>query len=329
MSKFVFNIVAISVLVIFVFFVMLICLPMDKDDYLLEYNKKIEIIKKTPGPRLIFIGPSTLAFGIDSKQISDSLGINVINMGLHAGIGARYYIDDYLHYVREDDIVLISPSYYGDFLHGGNGFPETMPDLMIATGWRNIERLNYEQLLQLFKGTPFYCLRSLMKLRRPPMEKFNPMQKNQEFRFVASGFNEYGDEISHWIIPSNTIKKENTDEPLLSYNKEKCDSSFLIYLKRAVEKYLNKGAKVLIMPELCSHTNYVLYKPAYLEEDMLRYGLVFFASPSKFEFHDSLSYNGWGAPHLSRAGVTLASERLVSLLRNNKSIKSVVHQADR
>lgn len=327
MRKFILKILAISGIVVLIFFFMLICLPMDKDDYIREYNKKIDLIKKTPSPRMILMGASTLAFGIDSKQISDSLGINVINMGLHAGIGARYYLDDYLQFIRQGDIVIISPSYYSDFIEGANGFPETMPDLMIATNWRNVEELNIYQIIQIIKGTPFYCLRCAHNLFKSPMKVFDPKQENQEFRFIASGFNEYGDEYSHWIIPSRNNKHSTeANEVLASKNNIKVDEKFIKYLKSVIEKYKKKGANVLLMPEISSHKNYVEYNPIQIENIMKKHGMTFFTNPKNLEFHDSYSFDEWGAAHLNRDGVTQASERIAILLRNQKLIQRLYNK---
>ena len=321
MKKFIFNILSISIIVVFVFFLMLICLPMDKDDYMREYNKKMELIQSTRSPRLIFIGASTLAFNIDSKQISDSLGINVINMGLHAGIGARYYIDDFLQYIRRGDIVIISPSYYADFIEGGNGSPEAMPDLMIATNWRNVEKLNLNQLLQIIKGVPFYCLRSTMNMWKTPMKEFDPNQKNLEFRYIASGFNEYGDEVSHWIIPSRNNKLVFEDDNVKPSINKNVDENFIIYLKKSIEKYEKKEAVVLLMPEISSHSKYVEYNPIQIESIMEKHGIYFFTSPQNLVFHDSYSYDIWGDAHFDRKGVTLASNRIIELLRNQIYLK--------
>ena len=63
---------------------------MEQDGYLQAYNKKCQLLEDTPSPRIIFVGGSNLAFGLDSQRIKDSLNINVINYGLHAGIGLKY-----------------------------------------------------------------------------------------------------------------------------------------------------------------------------------------------------------------------------------------------
>ena len=84
---------------------------MEQDGYLQAYNKKCQLLEDTPSPRIIFVGGSNLAFGLDSQRIKDSLNINVINYGLHAGIGLKYMIDDISTYARKGDIIVFAPEY--------------------------------------------------------------------------------------------------------------------------------------------------------------------------------------------------------------------------
>ena len=52
------------------------------DSYLAAILEKDRLIRNTPSPKIILVGGSNLAFGIDSKAIEDSLGLHVVNMGL-------------------------------------------------------------------------------------------------------------------------------------------------------------------------------------------------------------------------------------------------------
>ena len=81
---------------------------MEQDGYLQAYNKKCQLLEDAPAPRIIFVGGSNLAFGLDSQRIKDSLNINVINYGLHAGIGLKYMIDDISTYAKEKVTLLYS-----------------------------------------------------------------------------------------------------------------------------------------------------------------------------------------------------------------------------
>ncbi|NID08917.1 hypothetical protein [Fibrivirga algicola] len=68
-------------------------------------------------PRLILAGGSGVAFGIDSQLLEDSLGIPVVNMGLHADLGLPFMLKQLQAIAKPTDIVLFTPEYfltYGD-----------------------------------------------------------------------------------------------------------------------------------------------------------------------------------------------------------------------
>jgi hypothetical protein len=52
------------------------------DNYLAAVLEKDRIIRNASSPKVILVGGSNLAFGIDSKMMQDSLGMSVVNMGL-------------------------------------------------------------------------------------------------------------------------------------------------------------------------------------------------------------------------------------------------------
>lgn len=108
MKKFINNILLIAGILI-TLILAITMLPMEQDGYLQAYNKKCQLLEDTPSPRIIFVGGSNLAFGLDSQRIKDSLNINVINYGLHAGIGLKYMIDDISTYARKGDIIVFAP----------------------------------------------------------------------------------------------------------------------------------------------------------------------------------------------------------------------------
>ena len=59
------------------------------DNYLAAVLEKDRLIRSTPSPKIVLVGGSNLAFGIDSKKIEDSLGLRVVNMGLYAKLGLQ------------------------------------------------------------------------------------------------------------------------------------------------------------------------------------------------------------------------------------------------
>jgi hypothetical protein len=93
------------------------------DNYLAAVLEKDRLIRSTPSPKIILVGGSNLAFGIDSRMLRDSLKVNVVNMGLYAKLGLRYMLAQVKPYIRAGDVVVIVPEYdqfYGKFSEGDN-----------------------------------------------------------------------------------------------------------------------------------------------------------------------------------------------------------------
>lgn len=89
----------------------LVQVPIDKENMLHAYADKVNRLQELEGERLIIIGGSNVTFGINSAKLADATGKPVVNMGLHAGLGLKFCMEDLLHYVRKGDVVIVSPEY--------------------------------------------------------------------------------------------------------------------------------------------------------------------------------------------------------------------------
>lgn len=91
-----------------------------KDGYLAAIIDKHARLARTESPRLILVGGSNLAFGIDSARLEEATGLSVVNMGLHAGLGLKYMLDEIKPFLRTGDVVVVVPEYeqYYGFTYG-------------------------------------------------------------------------------------------------------------------------------------------------------------------------------------------------------------------
>jgi hypothetical protein len=149
---------------------------------------KHELIEAIKTPKLIFAGGSNLAFGIDSKEIADSLGIHVINMSLHAGLGASFILNDIKSCVAEGDIVVLSLEY---FLEKEGQYPLLL----------NAEKY-YPKAKNFFRHdiglmTDVYLQDSKDEIKR----LFGQKKEKQDSVYTSSAFNQYGDVVSHLNQP--------------------------------------------------------------------------------------------------------------------------------
>jgi hypothetical protein len=212
-------------------------LPDNPDRYLLAYDQKIDLLRRSSSaPRLIFVGGSTLSFGIDSKLIRDALHIEkVINYGLHAGIGLQYILDDIYAYTRDHDIIVIVPEYqqfYGTEAYGS--IPLARIVLEHPKKW---ELLNLPQKFSVLKNST-----GVVK------EKFEYallhliFHRNTSKIYALSAFNEYGDVYAHWNLPNEKF-------PISSSFRSNFNYKFGEYFVEKIQEF-EKKCKVILLPPI-------------------------------------------------------------------------------
>lgn len=111
LSKFLKNSFAISALAALIIGALFVTTPPDKKHLYQASLLKSNLLRTVPSPRIIIVGGSNVAFGIDSERMEQELGIPVINDGLHVALGIAP-LNEIKHYLRSGDIVIISLEYY-------------------------------------------------------------------------------------------------------------------------------------------------------------------------------------------------------------------------
>jgi hypothetical protein len=197
------KILLMSFLVGFTVATIIISVPFNDDNYYLALLEKHTILEKTPQPRIILIGGSNLAFGIDSEKMKNELNVSIVNSGLHAGIGLNYMLNDLKPYLNDGDIIIIIPEY--DVVKK-DGEPESLA-AMIDMNPRSITYLNQKEFLNLhIIGTRLFRNKVTL-LENNFFKKLElwspPVTNNTTFKYTRYGFNQYGDEVSHLKFKSN------------------------------------------------------------------------------------------------------------------------------
>lgn len=179
----------ISALLFFVYAGVFFCFvpPQYTKNYQASILDKIHRLGDIQEPKIILIGNSSLAFGLDSAMIEQACGMPVVNLGLHAGLGNKFLERMAFGNISEGDIVIVAHTDYSD-----NGRIE-QPDL----AWITLE--NYEEIwrildlsewMQILPALPNYIWQSV--------SLFLSGRGNQtpggEYR--RDMFNQYGDVVS-------------------------------------------------------------------------------------------------------------------------------------
>lgn len=290
MKRFILKILAFALIPIGFYIYFIFAIPVPDDLYFIEYNKKMELLERVPSPRIIFVGGSSLAFGLDSKRIQDSLKLPVINSALHAGIGLKFILDDAASYFRKGDIVFITPE-YTHFDGGAYGESLTLPILLKATKWKKLNLLNKKQWYIFLKGIP-----DLRKYAKMPKEGYK-----------ASNFNEFGDEVFHWTIPDLPI-------PPSSYACNPLDEDFFMYFIEKVNEIEKMGCTVIISPCACRESLYNAYKNIdKIEKRLAELKRPFNTPARKHALDDSCAFDT--DFHLNKKGVDIFTGMIIEELK--------------
>ena len=94
--------------------------PRYEETFMGELKEKVRLLDETPSPRLILVGGSGAAFGVDSCLLEEALpDYHVVNFGMYAALGTSAMLDLSKSRVREGDLVILlpeeSPQTFSDF----------------------------------------------------------------------------------------------------------------------------------------------------------------------------------------------------------------------
>ena len=83
--------------------------PQYSDTFYGALNEKFDRLENLDGKRIVVVGGSSVAFGLDSALLEQATGYEVVNFGLYADLGTKIMLDLSRDHIREDDIVILAP----------------------------------------------------------------------------------------------------------------------------------------------------------------------------------------------------------------------------
>lgn len=260
---------------------------------------KNKLLQNTPSPRIIFVGGSNLAYGLDSKRIKDSLHINPINTGVHINIGLKYMLENTLPYIKKGDIIVLSAEYqqfYGSLADGEGELFSIVADIVPESR----SMLDLRQYLKLAELLPEYAQSKLQ-----PILLFYKFPKDTSIGvYDRKAFNIYGDAYAHWNLPGQQYK------PYPAMNESFNNNIFnaLITFKDQLEK---KGAKLYITFPGYQYSSYkISVEPIKnIEKHLKDNNFVLISSPEEYVMPDSLTFD---TPyHLIKKGVEIRTGLMI------------------
>lgn len=288
-------------------------------DYLAAGRLKHQRLASISSPKIILVGGSNLAFGVDSTKLGEALNRPVVNMGLRSSLGLSYMLNEVRSYVQHGDIIVLCPE------------PKLLYETVSADGSIILESLlvypegiQYVDFGELFDPSVSWlrCLKQVYSTKaRIYKYKVNAWVANgfktwpMEETYCCSGFDSKGDHVAHlhrnsqWIDPATAVPDNGNDK------------NFTTALNK-IEKFgayaTSRGARVVfVMPPFPAGPNYYdkregLYRKMYKEIGVLS-TITLVSSQDRYILDPKLFYDT--VNHLNAQGRSARTDRMVQDLQ--------------
>jgi hypothetical protein len=187
-------------------------------DFAAAIIDKQQILNATPSPKIVLIGGSSVAYGIDSQLMQDSLGIPVINMSFQYFLGSDFLFQQLLGSLNKGDKIISSFEYIvtkqGDKkeqLKAASYFPKAYDWIVFETP---------DEYISAWLRTHIGFFRNII-LRLYDQTPFNPIVEDKTNTFFRGAINKNGDLVSH--LNNNPVafadcntKKDSVYYPVIS-----------------------------------------------------------------------------------------------------------------
>ena len=268
-------------------------------DYLAANLDKMRLVRETSSPKMIFIGGSNLAFGLDSAKIKQAVAMPVINMGVHAGFGLKFMLDQVTPYLKQGDIVVVVPEYqqFTNDLFNGD---QTLFGL--ATCTNELSPLRTMSVTNL--ANSFLQANGAIFNYKP-----GHVHKPSTGVYARTSFNRDGDVTAHLTLPNGSIA---FNAPLNAC----VDQLSVKYLHDFVAGNTVRGVTTMVVYP-CLKRDYYLRNIGAVEsvaKALSENGVQVTSSPIDFVYDDNLFYDT--IYHLNAKGRTLRTEKMIQILGN-------------
>lgn len=198
------------------------------DSYMGAIHDKINRMQMLPSPKIILLGNSNLAFGINSKMIEEELGMPVVNLGLAGGMGNAFCENVVKLGLQAGDIVVECPSKFSD--------EDVISDpvlywSVLENNWYLYQLPRIKDIKTLVSAYPKYAFYAIKRW-------LGYSEGTAQSAYLRSAMNEYGD---IYLRPEG-ITYEFT-QPVKA---GKADAAFVERVNEFNEYVLSKGAKLVL-----------------------------------------------------------------------------------
>ncbi len=278
--------------------------PVYRHTYYAALEKQFDRLVKIEENKVVLVGGSNVAFGVDSRLFQELYGKPLVSLGLYGLFGTRLMMELSKANLQSGDIVIICPELSaGAYRNDINGEAiwkavETRPDMLLAMGTEAV-------------GSAFQSLIPFVVDKYAYLSSGTQPQNEGVYQYDS--VSTYG-EILQGLRPGNIMRTGCLSEPVL-YRIEEMDDAFLDEINRFSASCALRGvtvlfsfppvnAKALSRQDISSDVLYALY-----DGMMARLDCDIISDPNRYVYDEGYFYDT--NFHLNDSGVVLRTVQLV------------------
>ena len=203
-----------------------------EESYYAALPIKYDRLRQVEGEKIVVIGGSSVAFGLDSKLVEQELQKPCVNFGLYAAFGLKPMLDLSIDAIGKGDIVVIAPELSSQMFSEYVGY-----DFLI-------QACEGRSDMAFALGAPYAA--GLMSKFPSYMKEAHKLQSQGGLRvngiYAVSSFDEYGDIV--YKREYNIMDERYSEDNLPEIHGELVSDEFAKMVNEYAKKAERKGAKV-------------------------------------------------------------------------------------
>ena len=259
-------------------------------------------------PKIILAAGSNMAFGIDSEKIERTFSLPVINLSIHAGLGASFILEELKSSISSGDVVFLSLEY---FLGAGDDrLKKNASNLYVPAS-------DYYSM-DIYSNTEYLLDDTRENVKNVFRNIINPPTSSIDKVYTKQAFNKYGDVVSHLNKKNKPSLKGKREMEYVYWEKiEEINDFYDFAVKLGVSVFYLYPTYPISQYEL----NEKVIKS--IQNDLnndLRIEII--NEPSSFVYHDSLFFDT--VYHLNKSGRQKRTASFIELLNVNLNVQKAL-----
>jgi hypothetical protein len=299
----------------------IVMLVPDDGDYDRSTLLKHQRLAQFDSRKIVLIGGSNLAYGIDSTMIERATGCPVVNMGMNGFLGVRYMLEEVKTQLQPSDLVVLAFE-WDNYYKSVDGAASTLFAL-VRTNPVAFTYLSFNQKIQVLLAIPDVAQQKVMRLLNEGITALknvatgssdsskSPRVQLSSRIETRAGFSSKGDLISHLGVKWPFSRSNGVIPP-----NEAIEMPMIAMMRNFAAEMKERDVAVMVSYTSTIRHFYDLHRRTFDEAHRLVKTMPPLAAPSppaRFVFDENNFFDT--AYHLNAEGRKLRTQRLIDDLK--------------